>query len=192
MNTKPAKTGFTLKPKHLLFAALIFVIVSVAALVVGVFRTMKQHDAPADSPKRNKAQVEILSPRGASSTATTTTASPQAPNLPPPPAPAENHSNTAEAPTMIESAPAPKRTLTAKLKPDTESLAIEREVEPINVAPPHPAHTAPAAKPTTPAAAPVATPAPTQQPAAPAPKPAAPKPEAPASNKPKDVMDNLF
>lgn len=191
MNTKPAKTGFTLKPKHLLFAALIFVIVSVAALVVGVFRTMKQHDAPADSPKRNKAQVEILSPRGAS-TATTATTSPQAPNLPPPPAPAENHSNTAETPAMIESAPAPKHAPTAKPKPDAESLAGEREVKPINVAPPRPAPTAPAAKPTTPAAAPVATPAPTQQPAAPASKPAAPKPEAPASNKPKDVMDNLF
>lgn len=66
-----AKKGFNLTPKHLLLAAFVVVALAVAALVVGVFRTMSAPGETAAAPPANSSgnTVEILSPRGASNVA---------------------------------------------------------------------------------------------------------------------------
>ena len=66
-----AKKGFNLTPKHLLLAAFMVVALAVAALVVGVFRTMSApvETTAAPSASSNGNTVEILSPRGASNVA---------------------------------------------------------------------------------------------------------------------------
>ena len=63
-----AKKGFNLTPKHLLLAAFMVVALAVAALVVGLFRTMSApvETTAAPSASSNGNTVEILSPRGAS------------------------------------------------------------------------------------------------------------------------------
>ena len=66
-----AKKGFNLTPKHLLLAAFMVVALAVAALVVGVFRTMSAPVETTAAPPANSNgnTVEILSPRGASNVA---------------------------------------------------------------------------------------------------------------------------
>ena len=167
-----AKKGFNLTPKHLLLAAFMVVALAVAALVVGVFRTMsapvETAAAPPESSRGNT--VEILSPRGASGVAV--------------PAGQVLLPGQVAAP-PAETAAADGRTQPAAANTETPAAAVK----PASPAPAKPAAATAATTtaPATPAAAPEK-PAPTP---APATTPAPAKPAAKPA-KPKDVMDNLF
>ena len=165
-----AKKGFNLTPKHLLLAAFMVVALAVAALVVGVFRTMNAPagaaGAPPDSGSGNT--VEILSPRGAPNVAVPAgqVLLPGQAAAPPPEAGAAGGRTPSAAPAANGETPA------AAAKP-----AIPAKTAPTEAAP-----AAPAAPPAAPVAA--------QE--KPAPAPSTPAKPAAKPAKPKDVMDNLF
>ena len=167
---------FQLKPKHLLFAGLAIVALSVAALVYSAWRELSRMPAAAQTtvaPASAPQTVEILSPKGASSTVITvgspilqTTASAAD-------AASDSEETLAEAGENEQSATAPRR--------NTPSSSSRRdhtaEAQPLRETPLQPINT--------------------PQNAAPAPQPApqATRPERqaqPANSGHKNVMDNLF
>lgn len=69
-NLPDKKSGFKLKPKHLVIAVLVLGFVTVAGLIVSVFNTIgSEQPAAASSPQQQKTEdrVEVWQPRGAGS-----------------------------------------------------------------------------------------------------------------------------
>ena len=101
---------FQLKPKHLLFAGLAIVALSVAALVYSAWRELSRMPAAAQttvSPASAPQTVEILSPKGASSTVVTV--SPPIQQTTASAAASDSAETLAEADENEQSATAPRR-----------------------------------------------------------------------------------
>ncbi|MDO5639637.1 MAG: hypothetical protein Q4G28_07175 [Neisseria sp.] len=176
MSGQNKKTAaFRLTPKHLLLAAFAVVIIAIAALLVGVFQTLNRPQETAAPRPAGENTVEIWSPRGANSPATTGTVI-NAPNIPGSQLPptAETQPDSSEGTTAAQQ----RRTA-----PAAQAAPAETPVRPLPAPAPAPIEQAAAERPA----------APTQQ-AAPAPRPAPQPAQQPAAprQQPKDVMDNLF
>ncbi|WP_274585591.1 hypothetical protein V9W64_04715 [Neisseria leonii] len=187
MNTSRPKPAFRLTPKKLLLAVFLLAVSAVAALVVGVFRTLNQTSAAAAAPADNNTAVEIWSPGRSSAVGTL----PAGQAVPPLPANDEVQTadNTAGNTESAESAAAPNPAATVKAaRSEPAAPAVKTEtVKEAAVKAETPQETVPgpvAAKPD----APKETPAKPVAAKTEAPKEAAPKPAA----KPKDLTDNLF
>lgn len=175
------KAGFRLTPRKLLLAAFLLAFFAVAALIVGVFRTLNQAPAADAAPAENTGAATVEIWRPGSNTAVGTAPAGQA--VPPLP------TNTA-APVAETEAAHSASTQPAVAQP----AAVQPAAQPAAPRPRPAAAEAPAARSTpaqeAPAPVPAAKPVAAAQPEAP--KEAAPKPAPKPAAKPKEVTDSLF
>lgn len=195
MSQKPSATqNFRLKPKHLLLALFLIAVISVGALVFGVFHTMSNKHQIGSEQDSEASAVEIWSPNGQTVSSKSAQAAASAP--------AQAAVHTASGPTPYPStaesaASAPQAASSVAIATTTPIIhharphrvrpahpaTISQQVQPINIDnstndSPAPEHRA---------APDAAQDAPIRK-AAPAPRP---QPAAPAKRE-KDVTDNLF